>query len=74
MSGFEPGTIINEKYEITSDIAPGGMATTYLAVDREKGRDVAIKALNFNQLSNTSLVLRFFQEFKILSSLSHPNI
>jgi serine/threonine-protein kinase len=74
MSSFTPGDLVGERYEILSAIASGGMATAYLAFDRNRKERVVLKAVHFEQLSNGALLQKFFREFKILSKLSHQNI
>src|SRR5207244_2625913 len=62
------------KYEILSKIADGSMAAVYKGRHREDGTLVAVKVPNKAVEQNATLRGRFQQEFRVGSSLSHPNI
>ncbi len=68
------GLKINERYEILSRLATGGMADVYLGFDTQQKRKVAIKVLHENYSSNKNFIARFRSEAKILTRLSNPNI
>ncbi|HVL50830.1 MAG TPA: protein kinase, partial [Actinomycetota bacterium] len=67
-------TRINERFEIESLIARGGMATVYKGTDLTLGRTVAIKILSEELASDPSFVARFRLEAQAAASLTHPNI
>ena len=46
MSENEPAQMIEGRYRIVRNIAEGGMATVYEAVDERLGRTVAIKVMH----------------------------
>src|SRR4051812_47914324 len=50
------------------------MATVFAARDEAKGRDVALKVLNSDQVRIERRRARFMREFAILSKLHHPAI
>jgi eukaryotic-like serine/threonine-protein kinase len=59
---------------IVEEVASGGMAVVYRAVQDELDRTVAIKALKTSAASDQSLVTRFEREAKSLANLQHENI
>lgn len=61
-------------YRITEEIALGGMGTVYKAVNQKLNRDVAIKVINPNLVSNPGLVNSFYKEAKIQAKMNHINI
>ncbi len=67
------GSIIGT-YRILDKIGEGGMGTVYRGVDVMLDREVAVKVLKPELLSNQQLVERFRTEAVLLGKLSHPNI
>lgn len=61
-----------DRYEVLDEIGRGGMGTVYRAIDRELGREVAIKIPNGTGESEPERRLHF--EARILASLEHPGI
>ena len=70
---FPAGTRLS-RYEIRSPIGAGGMGEVYLAEDTRLRRDVVLKILPAEVVSNRERLLRFEQEARATSSLNHPNI
>ncbi len=70
---MKPGTLISH-YRIISRIGAGGMGEVYLANDSELGRNVALKVLPADVVSDQQRMRRFVQEAKAASALNHPNI
>jgi serine/threonine protein kinase len=70
----EPGTVIESRYHILTEIERGGMGVVYRAHDITLDRKVAIKVLpeHFNQ--NPDVVARFKREARAMASLDHANI
>ena len=62
------------RYEIVDTIAAGDFATVYRARDRELGREVAIKQVHQQFLTDQRQLARYWQEAQLLASLQHPNI
>src|SRR6266498_2110102 len=61
------------KYTVVKEIERGGMGTVYLAEDPELSRQVAIKVLNFPELSQ-DMARRMVREAQIIARLEHPGI
>lgn len=61
------------RYEILETIGRGGMATVYLARDRELQRDVALKVLGTPDLTPEASA-RMLGEARIIARLEHPGI
>jgi serine/threonine-protein kinase len=66
--------IINNRYQIFSTIATGGMAVIYNAQDLILERKVALKILKKELSRDQSFQNRFRSEAKASASLIHPNI
>lgn len=62
------------RYEVVDTIAQGDFATVYRARDRELGREVAIKAIHPQYLTDPRQLERYWQEAQLLATLQHPNI
>jgi serine/threonine protein kinase len=65
---------IGKRYEIRKRLGHGGMATVYLAEDRELGRKVAVKILADNLAGDDNLRKRFKREARLAAKLDHPNV
>jgi eukaryotic-like serine/threonine-protein kinase len=61
------------KYEALSVLGQGGMATVYLARDKELGREVALKVMRLPEPA-PGLGERLLQEARILARLEHPGL
>src|SRR5215213_6968665 len=59
---------------IVEEVASGGMAVVYRAVQDPLGRTVAIKALKSSAATEENVVTRFEREAKSLANLQHENI
>ena len=59
---------------IVEEVASGGMAVVYRAIQDPLGRTVAIKALKSSAASEENVVTRFEREAKSLAQLQHENI
>ena len=68
------GKRLDSRYEIKELIGCGGMANVYSAYDIIDDREVAIKILRDEFLSNEDFIRRFKNESKAVAVLSHPNI
>jgi predicted Ser/Thr protein kinase len=62
------------RYEILRELGRGGMATVYLARQRDLGRLVALKELGVLRATDTTLAARFLREARVAGALSHPNV
>jgi len=63
-----------DRYEITRQLAKGGMGEVYLAVDHQLHRHVALKVMTPEVAANKDLADRFTQEALVLGRLDHPHI
>ncbi len=70
---MEPGSKINDRYEIIRLLGEGGMGNVYLVKDFVENRVVALKLIKDKFFSNKAID-RFKNEFKLVSALKHPNI
>ena len=68
------GEIIDGRYELLHQIASGGMATIYAAMDTRLDRKVAVKIMHAHLANDEAFVDRFIREAKAAAALSHPNI
>lgn len=71
---IEPGTILDERYELTQTLGEGGMANVYLAYDRILDREVAVKVLRLDLQNDPDTLRRFRREAMATLELAHPNI
>jgi len=62
------------KYLIRKRVAEGGMGIVYLALDRQLGREVALKILPEYFSMDKERLHRFHREARATSLLNHPNI
>jgi len=62
------------EYQLQRKLGSGGMGTVYKAIQLSLERDVAIKVLREDRVSDVESRLRFMQEMKVVGQLKHPNI
>ncbi|HXW05513.1 MAG TPA: serine/threonine-protein kinase [Vicinamibacterales bacterium] len=67
----QPG-VDSDRYTILDEIGHGGMGTVYRALDRDLGREVAIKIPR--DAANRTLAHRLTREAQVLARLEHPGI
>lgn len=67
------GAVVNG-YEVLSLIGVGGMARVYLARQQSMNRQVALKVLPMQFVSDDTYLQRFHREVKIVSQLEHAHI
>ena len=68
------GTIIDERYRVTSRIGHGGMSEVYEATDIINRKSVAVKMIREDVMKNPINFRRFQNEATIAASLRHVNI
>lgn len=61
-------------YRLVSELARGGQAAVFLAIQKSTGRKVALKLMFHGPLASDLERRRMDQEVRILSALDHPNI
>jgi serine/threonine-protein kinase len=62
------------EYLVTGKIGQGGIAEIFRGRQESLARDVAIKILSPNLLSDADIVRRFERESMVIAQLNHPNI
>jgi eukaryotic-like serine/threonine-protein kinase len=62
------------RYQLSGEIAHGGMGVVYRGRDVDLGRDVAVKVLREQYLDSPEMVRRFIEEAQIGGQLQHPGI
>lgn len=78
-SGFRKGRMEKiGKYEIIDLLGKGAMGIVYKALDPDIDREVAVKTIRFDLISDdeekNELMLRFIREARAAGRLGHPNI
>ena len=68
------GRTLDGRYRVLSQVAEGGMATVYLALDERLEREVALKVMHRHLAADDSFVSRFRREARSAASLSHPHV
>ena len=68
------GELIDGRYQLIRQMAAGGMATIYEAIDTRLDRRVAVKIMHPHLAQDEQFVERFIREAKASAALSHPNI
>jgi serine/threonine protein kinase len=68
-----PGTKLGS-YEIVAPLGAGGMGEVYRARDSKLGREVALKLLPPQFMTDADRVARFEREARLLASLNHSHI
>ncbi|WP_242395425.1 serine/threonine-protein kinase [Anaeromyxobacter oryzisoli] len=75
---FEPerlvGITLDDRYELVSHLATGGMGAVFRARHVHLRKDVAVKVLRSDLSSSPDIVERFRREAEIASALEHENI
>ncbi|MCU1475393.1 MAG: pkaF [Subtercola sp.] len=66
--------LVDGRYQVTSRIARGGMATVYVANDLRLDRRVAIKIMHGHLADDEAFRERFVQEARSAARLAHPNV
>lgn len=71
---LEKGMMLAERYEILDMIGTGGMSDVYKAMDTSLNREVAIKVLKDEFVTDNAFVSKFRAEASAAAGLEHPNI
>lgn len=64
---------VDGRYTVLRHLADGGMGSVYVARDERLGRDVALKVMRPDLVSDPAFVERFRQEAQSAASLSDPH-
>src|SRR5205807_3835099 len=62
------------RYQLLDKIASGSFATVYRGRDTELGREVAVKQIQEQYLTDPQQLERYWGEAQLLASFQHPNI
>lgn len=73
-SAPEPTVTRIGKYDVVNVLGRGGMGVVYRAIDRNLGREVAIKTLTAGIEGDAEMLARFYDEGRKTASFKHPNI
>ena len=68
------GDVLQDRYELRSLIATGGMGEVWRAQDRVLGREVAAKVLKSEFTGDPVFLTRFRTEARLSAGLTHPNV
>lgn len=68
------GRLLGGRFRIERELARGGMAIVYRAVDERLERPVAVKVLAAPYAEQPAFVERFLAEARVAASFSHPNL
>ncbi len=68
------GELIDGRYQLERQIATGGMASIYEAIDTRLDRKVAVKIMHPHLAQDEAFVERFIREARAAAALTHPNI
>jgi hypothetical protein len=71
---FAPGTILNERFQITALIGRGGMGEVYRADDLKLGQAVALKFVPLSIAQNGEILQRLYGEVRHGRQVAHPNV
>ncbi|MCO4774111.1 MAG: protein kinase, partial [Deltaproteobacteria bacterium] len=70
---LEGAQLLEDRYAMGPRLGEGGMGVVYLARDRNLGREVALKSILPEKMSDARLA-RFVTEARITAQLEHPGI
>ena len=60
------------KYEVIGELGRGGMGVVYLGLDKQIGREVAIKTLTQGFMGDANMLARFYEEGRRTGKLNPP--
>ncbi|MEJ7596565.1 MAG: protein kinase [Kofleriaceae bacterium] len=67
------GRDIDNRFRVVERLGQGGMGAVYRAHQHSVGREVAIKVIHPNLISDPEIIRRFLREARLASKLNHPN-
>ena len=67
------GRVVLDRYEILRRIGSGGMGAVYVGKQMAVQREIALKVLRSDLVSNEHVRQRFRREAEIIAKLNHPN-
>jgi len=66
--------LLSNRYRLEKRLGRGGMGTVYKALDTSLDREVALKLIRDDLVTNPEIAERFKREAKAAAALSHPNL
>ena len=67
-------TPLSGRYELEEIVGTGGMSVVYRAWDLKSDREVAVKVLRLEYLTDENFIRQFNREAQAASKVTHPNI
>jgi serine/threonine-protein kinase len=74
LSGFAPGALMGQRFELLSVLGAGGMGVVYKARDRELDDLVALKMMKRELWGDRNQLERLKSELKLARKITHPNV
>jgi serine/threonine protein kinase len=74
LSTREPGTILEDKYEILQQLGSGGMGDIYLVRHLHLNQKRVIKILRHELAASEAARKRFLREARLATAIKHPNV
>jgi serine/threonine protein kinase len=71
---IQEGVVVGDRYKIGKEIGRGGMGVVYRGLDQRLGREVAVKFLLPEYVTDVEAILRFGREALAAGKLGHENI
>lgn len=71
---MEQGKLIADRYELIDRLGRGGMGEVWAARDRVLHREVALKLLDLDGITQSDLTRRFEREAVAAAQIVHPNV
>jgi serine/threonine-protein kinase len=68
------GRVLDNRFRLQELLGQGGMGRVYKGVQLSVERDVAVKLLHAQAMSDPVVQKRFLREARVISGFSHPNI
>lgn len=66
--------VVGQRFEVVDLLGEGGFGSTYRALDRATGSEVAVKVLRMDRLDDWKALELFEREARVLETLDHPRI
>ena len=74
-STLRPGNIVDNRYQIVSELGHGGMGAVFKVIDHSLDNEaIALKLLYPHHVQDDTTFARFRNEVLVARKLSHPNI
>lgn len=74
---FAPGMVVDDRFELSRELGAGGFGQVFLATDKKRKQEVALKILQLKEMSQRQIdfyIDTFQAEFRSLTKLKHPNL